>query len=255
MSAGRGSKPELYTVLIILVPLALSFYAINGVKAQASPRIEWTQVSNPSTGGDAAWGVAVDSSGIYVVGYDVSPGDPEWRIEKRSLTDGKLLWSQTNNPSPNEDRAFGVAVDASGIYVVGFDSSPSVGDLEWRIEKRRLEDGSLLWSQVNNPSAGEDWAWAVAIDSSGIYVVGFDSSLDIINIQWRIEKVREEVAAPFYMQTWFIIVSMAVSVAIIFAVIISRRGKRKKRDDAGYVSTVLGVQLNPCLRSKKFVEN
>ena len=43
----------------------------------------WWAVSNPSGGSDYANSVAVDSTGIYVVGYDYAPGNNEWRIEKR----------------------------------------------------------------------------------------------------------------------------------------------------------------------------
>ena len=68
----------------------------------------------------------------------------------------------------------------------------------------------------------------VAVDVSGIYVVGFDSSPGHGDLEWRVEKISAEVATPFYMQTWFIIVSMAVSVIIILfaVVIIMHRQKR-----------------------------
>ena len=47
--------------------------------------------------------------------------------------------------------ATAVAVDSTGLYVVGFDSSP-VGnfDSQWRIEKRDLSDGSLMTSFGTN---------------------------------------------------------------------------------------------------------
>jgi len=139
---------------------------------------------NPSTGEDLAFGVAVDASGVYIVGYDMSPGNEELRIEKRNLTDGSLIWSETNNPSPGDDDAHGVAVDGSGVYIAGDDSSP--GNSEWRIEKRNLTDGSLVWSETSNPSPGDDGAHGVALDASGVYIVGHDSSPG--NSMWRIEK-------------------------------------------------------------------
>ncbi len=249
----------------------------------------WAQVSNPSAGEDWAWGVAVDSSGIYVVGYDSVPGDLEWRIEKRnitdgeiiwtqtsnpthgepsgiymgdrafgacvdasaiyvvgfdnaagpedietriekrSLTDGSLVWSQTSNPSLYEDRAFGVAADTSGIYVVGFDSVPGHGDLEWRVEKRSVDNGRVLWTYVSNPSHGEDWAWGIAEDASGTYVVGFDSCHDEINYEWRIEKISDKATvSPFYLQTWFIalIVASVAGVALVSAALIVHSKKK-----------------------------
>jgi hypothetical protein len=54
---------------------------------------------------DYARSVAVDSTGIYVVGVDSIPGNQEWRIEKRNLNDGSLIWSITTNPSSGSDSA------------------------------------------------------------------------------------------------------------------------------------------------------
>jgi hypothetical protein len=147
----------------------------------------WSVTSNPSSGSDSAQSVAVDSTGIYVVGYDYAPGNYQWRIEKRNLNDGSLIWSVTSNPSSGDDYAYSVAVDSTGIYIVGVDSIP--GNYEWRIEKRNLNDGSLIWSVTSNPSSGYDEPYSVAVDSSGIYVVGYDYAPG--NYQWRIEKRRK----------------------------------------------------------------
>jgi hypothetical protein len=200
-------------------------------------KLLWTQMSNPTLGeasgiylGDRAFGVAADSSGIYVVGFDNSPApdDVEWRIEKRSLTDGELLWAQTENLSPREDRAFSVTGGSSGIYVVGFDS-PGPGDLEWRVEKRSRADGSLLWTQISNPSVDEDWGWAIAVDISGIYVTGSDSSQGLLNWEWRIEKLSEETSLPFYTQPWFMVSIIVISVIAVFVVATIMRRKLFER--------------------------
>ena len=45
----------------------------------------WTVMANPSAGADAAQSVALDATGIYVVGYDRVLGNLRWRIEKRTL--------------------------------------------------------------------------------------------------------------------------------------------------------------------------
>jgi preprotein translocase subunit Sss1 len=147
----------------------------------------WSVTSNPSSGDDYAYSVAVDSTGIYVVGIDYSPGNYQWRIEKRSTSTGALIWSVTSNPSSGGDYAYSVAVDSTGIYVVGIDYSP--GNSQWRIEKRNLNDGSLIWSVTSNPSSGDDYAQSVAVDSTGIYVVGDDRIPG--DREWRIEKRRK----------------------------------------------------------------
>ncbi len=42
----------------------------------------------------------------------------------------------TFNPSTAWDYANAVVSDATSIYVVGSDSSPGLGNTQWRIEKR-----------------------------------------------------------------------------------------------------------------------
>ena len=152
--------------------------------------------SNPSTSNDWARAIAIDSTAMYVVGYDSSPGNNQWRIEKRSLTDGSLVSGfgtggvATSNPSTGSDVAYDIAIDTTAIYVVGCDYGP--GNNQWRIEKRSLTDGSLVSGFgtggviTGNNSTGSDYANAIAIDSTAMYVVGYDSSPG--NEQWRIEK-------------------------------------------------------------------
>jgi hypothetical protein len=156
----------------------------------------WAQTSDPSSSyneADEAYAVAVDDSGLYVVGYDSSPGNRQWRIEKRRLTDGELIWVQTSNPQEeDDDRAYAVAVDDTGVYVVGHsEHSYTSGMLEysdfwWRIEKRQRDSGELIWAKTSDPSNGRDFAQGVAVDSTGLYVVGCDWSPR--DRQWRIER-------------------------------------------------------------------
>ena len=149
---------------------------------------------NPTSGDDWAYSVAVDGSGLYLAGYD-SAGNYEWRIEKRGLTTGSLIGTfgsggvVREDVSSGDDEATGVAVDGSGVYVVGYDSSPSVSDQQWRIEKRSLTDGSVIWTQTENPGGGDDEANAVAVaHGSGVYVVGADESQGPGDAEWRVEK-------------------------------------------------------------------
>jgi hypothetical protein len=165
----------------------------------------WSQTNNPSGGYDAAQGIAVDSSGVYIVGYDISPGNNEWRIEKRSLTTGALIASfgtggvVTSNPSTGDDKAYGIAVDVSGIYIVGFDSSTATS--EWRIEKRSLTDGLLIWLQTIDASGGSDVAYGIAIDGTGIYVVGQSRASGSLDLAWRMEKRTLDSGALTWSQT------------------------------------------------------
>ena len=142
--------------------------------------------SNPSSSSDVSYTITVDSTGFYVAGYDSSPGNYQWRVEKRSLTDGSQIWVQTSNPSSQNDLAYAIAVDSTGIYVAGSDRTVGSSNLQWRVEKRSLITGVLIYGVTSNPSSTNDEALAITVDSSAIYAAGYDNVPG--NEQWRIEK-------------------------------------------------------------------
>ncbi|MBP6881560.1 MAG: hypothetical protein KBC35_02960 [Candidatus Pacebacteria bacterium] len=149
--------------------------------------ILWEKTEDLSDSTDKAYSVAVDSSGLYIVGHDANNAghDAQWHIEKRSLTDGAILWDQTSNPSNFDDFAYDVAVDSSGLYVVGVDSE--FVDHQWRIEKRNLSDGELLWKETFNPTDGYDYPQGVTVNSSGVYIAGNVVPSASMDSQWRVE--------------------------------------------------------------------
>lgn len=133
----------------------------------------WSRTINPSSSNDSLWSVSVYGSSIYLVGMDqLGGGNSQWRIEKRFANTGVMQWIQQVNPSANEDVAYGVAVDSTGVYIAGFDSVG--GDRRWRIEKRALTNGSLVWSQAEDPgSATDDELRTISLSDDGIYVGGY----------------------------------------------------------------------------------
>ena len=90
-------------------------------------------------------------------------------MEKRSLADGTLLWSQGLNVGPGWEEATDVATDARGEYVVGYDTGADDTGERWRIQRHDPNTGDLVWEQLG-ASAGA--AKGVAIDATGLYVVG-----------------------------------------------------------------------------------
>jgi hypothetical protein len=160
-------------------------------------------VSNPSTGNDYARSIAVDSSNIYVAGYDYSPGNLQWRVEKRDKATGALVTAFNttgiiqSNPSAGSDSAYSIAVDSDYIYVTGIDNS--LGNLQWRVEKRDKTTGALVTAfdtdgiVESNPSSGADYAYSIVIDTSNIFIVGYEYAP--ANYQWRIEKRNKSTGA------------------------------------------------------------
>ena len=180
-------------LLVIGLMLSLTFLTYTGfhpVRGSGPPNpgvVIWTRTETPPGSGHvAASGVAVDGTGVYVVGFDRTPGNDEWRIEKRSLGDGSVIWTQTEKPSAGQNQARYIAIDATGVYVAGVDNVP--GNDEWRIEKRSLTTGAVIWTQTSNPSTGSDDPKGIAVDATGVYVVGRDVATSFPDWEWRIEK-------------------------------------------------------------------
>jgi len=175
--------------------------------------VAWSRTVDPTVSQpDEIYGVAVDGTAVYAVGYDSNTlnFDDQWRIEKRSLSDGSLVSSFgsagviTSNPSAATgninfyDDANAIAIDSGFMYVVGYDTSPdpspgsatATNDEQWRIEKRSLSTGALSYVVTHNTSSLSDQANAIAVDAARdfMYVAGYDSALAGGFQQWRIEK-------------------------------------------------------------------
>ncbi|RJQ31723.1 MAG: hypothetical protein C4562_04560 [Actinobacteria bacterium] len=160
--------------------------------------------SNPSTGPDGTTAIAIYNNSIYTAGFDSSPssglGNDQWRIEKRNITNGSLVSSfgtagvVTSNPSLSYDEATDIVVDSTGLYVIGTDSS--LGNGQWRIEKRNLSNGNLISSfgtagvVTSNPSSDDDTVGSAVIANNSLYIGGLDYSNGGNNSQWRVEKRR-----------------------------------------------------------------
>ncbi|MFI5203292.1 MAG: hypothetical protein ACHQF2_02260, partial [Flavobacteriales bacterium] len=105
--------------------------------------------SNPTPSDDIASGIAVDSSGVYITGtQEICLGcDGKWRIEKRDLITGAPIWVKISDPSANPDGSNAIVVDTSGVYIVGT-VGISIFNWDWRVEKRNLSTGNLIWAQT-----------------------------------------------------------------------------------------------------------
>jgi hypothetical protein len=143
--------------------------------------------------------IALDSEFLYIAGGDNSsnPNIYQWRIEKRNKTTGILEPAfdgdgiVVDNPSTSDDFASSISLDKFCIYVAGYDSS--IGDLQWRIEKRNIITGALETTFDNdgivlsNPDSYSDMVESITIDSENIYIAG--NSLNVNNDhQWYVEK-------------------------------------------------------------------
>lgn len=144
---------------------------------------------------------------MYVSGTEViQEEDYQWRVEKRWLTDGSLVQDfgigGVVRSYPNATKGYvgsqqvnGMAMSADYTYILGMTYNSAPTDTCWRIEKRRLGDGSLAKGfgtdgfVTSNPSLSKDEAFGIAIDSKSMFIVGYDTNTgNPLNTQWRIEK-------------------------------------------------------------------
>jgi len=152
--------------------------------------------SSSTTYQDDCKSIAVDDNYIYAGGDDYSPGNYQWRIEKRSKDTGVLVSGFgtggviANNPTSLEDKLQTLTIDDAYIYIGGYDALSS-SNFRWRIEKRRKDTGVLEWEISNDVSSGSnDSVLSLKTDGSYIYAGGYVS-----NNQWRIEKRLKDTGA------------------------------------------------------------
>jgi len=147
---------------------------------------------NPGPSEDQINALAVEGDYLYAVGFSVIPGKyTEWRIEKRRTSDGALVPSfgragiVTSSRGTGYDRAISLAIDRitpGFMYIVGRHSAGGTKDKQWRIEKRRLDNGSLVADFgeegiiTYNPSELSEGAAGIVADDRFIYVTGDDYS-------------------------------------------------------------------------------
>ncbi|HUS08607.1 MAG TPA: SBBP repeat-containing protein [Bryobacteraceae bacterium] len=147
----------------------------------------WTRQFGTVTD-DFAFAVAAHPSGVYVVGQidccgSNFPGLPatlsaDGYIRKYS-GDGTELWTRMI-VSVNAEKALGVAVDDTGVYVVGTTNGDLVvganGGRDGFLRKYG-HDGAMLWTRqfgtfLANGDGATDDAYAVAVGPAGVFVVG-----------------------------------------------------------------------------------
>jgi hypothetical protein len=141
----------------------------------------WTRQFGSATT-DEARGIAVDASGIYVAGSaegalpgQSSAGGFDAFVRKYDVS-GTELWTRQFG-TRGHDGAFGIAVDASGIYVAGFTTETFPGQINparfgFDAFVRKYDvSGSELWTRQFG-TVDADLAFGIAVDASGIYVAG-----------------------------------------------------------------------------------
>jgi hypothetical protein len=147
------------------------------------------EFSDPSTGDDRAIDVVISGSHLYVAGTEWIQSGPDsyaWRVEKRSLVDGTLdvtfgTGGAVVTPGLGDFDVVSIAADSSHFYLAGCAEAAPIGggDVQFRIEKRSLADGSLDSNfgssgviEGNPNSAMLDGVMDVIVQGGYLYLAG-----------------------------------------------------------------------------------
>jgi hypothetical protein len=155
------SKRALDRALVLLgVAAVLQAAVVAPASAQGA---QWVRQFGNDVG-NAAYDMAIDRSGVFVVGQYYGPQNAFNGFLLKYDFSGNRLWGRLHFGKPGHDGAYRVAAGPSGIYVIASDfSETEPGPLLRRYHR----NGNLVWSQRLGPDID-----AVAVDETGIYVVG-----------------------------------------------------------------------------------
>ena len=140
----------------------------------------WTRQFGTS-GVDTARGISVDVSGIYLAGGtdgtlpdQTSAGGLDAFVRKYDAT-GTEVWTRQFGTSGVFERAFGISVDVSGIYVAGdiggtLPGQTSAGFSDAFVRKYDAT-GAKVWTRQFGTSSA-DVANGISVDASSVYVAG-----------------------------------------------------------------------------------
>jgi enterochelin esterase-like enzyme len=143
---------------------------------------QWTREFGTPANDRLYGAVATTDGGVIVAGYtrgDLDgkhPGSPadDAFVAKFTAT-GERAWLTQLGDAAKADRFYGLAAAPDGgAYVAGYTSgalaAPSAGDKDV-VLARVAPDGTVAWTRQLG-GAGEDKAYAVAADASGVYAAG-----------------------------------------------------------------------------------
>jgi hypothetical protein len=198
-------------------PIAMALNVRYMVVVGSDWRIEKRELSNGSfeldfdqdgvliagAGSGQPTALVLDQNDLFIAGYDeFSPGDIEWRIEKRNFFSGGinpgfgLNGVVTENPSTGDDRPMSLELDDfKSLFLAGFDERRGPGDFQWRIEKRNQQgslDTSFGRAGVIDEDFGplDDEAAAIVVDPLQLHVAGFSEGPAAGNFEWRVLRIR-----------------------------------------------------------------
>lgn len=148
-------------------------YSTNGAQLWVS------RYNGPANSADQATAIALDGvGGVYVTGYSEGGASlRDYATVAYNVTSGSQLWvARYNGPANGTDLASGIAVDGVGnVYVTGSSyggAFPGTG-YDYLTVAYNSDTGAQLWEARYDGAGNDDFASAIAVDSTGnIFVTG-----------------------------------------------------------------------------------
>ena len=165
----------LAALLMLAPPLLVSATAF----AKGSDAVAPFPIIDSLSGDQYASASTIDGNGNIIVVGSSNPGSgSDYHVRKFKADGSGLAWEPMPYVNSGTDVATAVAVDSAGnIVVTGYTRIGSSYDIH--TIKYDGGNGGILWQHTYNNSAinGDDWATAIAIDSSdNIYVAGHSAN-------------------------------------------------------------------------------
>jgi parallel beta-helix repeat protein len=138
-------------------------------KLSSGGNLLWSWSQSPSTGMDVLYSVDVDRENNIVVGGYFTNSSADWRVVKISSA-GQTLWNWSFEPSSGTDMVYSLAIDNDNSIVAG-GFYYNVDNFDWLVF-RLSPEGTGIFNWTLSPSAYNDVAYDVGIDSEGDLAVG-----------------------------------------------------------------------------------
>ena len=211
MIAGKTWRRYLVLAFIILLVTPISSVSALETAFISSGGLTFSTFLGSSDGADEVWDVATDAAGnIYVIGETFSANFPvtagaydttynngyDVFVAKLNAGGSQLIWA-TYLGGVTYEYSRAIAVDSSGVYVVGqttstdfpvtsgaYDTSYNGGGYDAFISKLSLDGRTLIWSTYlgggeNQLPIPSDYPHDIAVDSAGnVYITGWTESND-----------------------------------------------------------------------------
>ncbi len=188
----------------ILFLLATTICSILPALLSAQVDTTWTRrYVGPANDGDIINAMVIDNLGnVYVTGYSEGVNTLYDYCTIKYYVNGNVAWiKRFDGPGNDYDNANTIAVDNLGnVYVTGSSKSSSAVSSYDYLTIKYNSSGDTVWTRrYNGPGNNNDFAYAVAVDSSGnVYVAGLSAGSgtndDFATIKYNSAGVQEWVS-------------------------------------------------------------